>query len=96
MKHLLVRYPSSYFTSALIIATFLLQACGEKKQELNTVDKTKYVDTVSVETEITSLRELNINKTFSGSLEGEEQANIISKIPERIMEIKIKELNVVR
>lgn len=89
MKQLFIRY-SSYFTSAIIIAAFLLQSCGEKKQELNTIDKTSYVDTVSVETEIAGLRELNINKTFSGTLEGEEQANVVSKIPERIMEIKIK------
>lgn len=75
---------------ALIIGLLTFQACGEKKQESKSVDKTKYTDTVSVETEIAKLRELNITKTFSGTLEGEEQANVVSKIPERITEVKIK------
>lgn len=90
MKHLFVRQASLYLTPAIIIACFLFQTCGEKKQELRSIDKTKYVDTISVKSELAELREINISKTFSGTLEGEEQANIISKIPERIMEIKIK------
>jgi len=36
------------------------------------------------------LRELNLTKTFSGTLEGEEQANVVSKIPERIVGIKVR------
>lgn len=82
----------SSITTILLFITGLLSfnACGEKNQESKSVDKTKFTDTVSVETEIAKLRELNITKTFSGTLEGEEQANIVSKIPERITEVKIK------
>ncbi|NUM63578.1 MAG: efflux RND transporter periplasmic adaptor subunit, partial [Ignavibacteriaceae bacterium] len=45
--------------------------------------------TVSVEAEVVKLSELNISRSFSGTLEGEEQANIVSKIPERIVGIKV-------
>jgi RND family efflux transporter MFP subunit len=90
MKKFLKKYMSA---SAIVIGMFLsiliLQACGEKAPE-KSVDKTSYTDTVSVEAERVQIRELKFLKTFSSTLEGEEQANIISKIPERIMEIKVR------
>jgi membrane fusion protein (multidrug efflux system) len=77
------------FLGIIIISFALIQSCGEKLKE-KTTDRTAYTDTVSVETQSIETNELTISKTFSGSLEGEEQANIIAKIPERIMEIKVK------
>ncbi|MDP2366298.1 MAG: efflux RND transporter periplasmic adaptor subunit, partial [Ignavibacteria bacterium] len=74
----------------LVISLMLIQACGEKPKETITTDKTKYTDTISVEAQQVGLKELALSKTFSGSLEGEDQANIIAKIPERIMKIKVK------
>lgn len=68
----------------------ILQSCGEKPKEISAVDKTTYVDTISIQAQVVETRELALTKTFSGSLEGEEQANIIAKIPERIMMIKAK------
>ena len=74
----------------LVISILVVQACGEKPKEINSVDKTKYTDTISVEATQVGLKELSLTKTFSGTLEGEEQATIIAKIPERIMKIKVK------
>lgn len=74
-------------TSSLVLVS-MLNACGEKAQESNP-PKTEYTDTVSVEAEVVKLSELNISRSFSGTLEGEEQANIVSKIPERIVGIKV-------
>jgi RND family efflux transporter MFP subunit len=68
----------------------ILQSCGEKPEETNTKDKTSYVDTVSVEAQLVELKELALTKTFSGTLEGEEQANIVAKIPERIMKLNVR------
>lgn len=76
--------------SILIFSSFVIQACGEKSKETNSVDKTTYVDTISVEAQSVETKELALSKTFSGTLEGEEQANIFAKIPERIMKIKAK------
>jgi len=68
----------------------ILQSCGEKPEDTNTKDKTSYVDTISVEAQVVELKELALTKTFSGTLEGEEQANIVAKIPERIMKVNVR------
>ncbi|MEO8233355.1 MAG: efflux RND transporter periplasmic adaptor subunit [Ignavibacteriota bacterium] len=78
--------PIAIFVFSLIV----IQACGEKPKEISTVDRTTYVDTISIQAQLVETRELALSKTFSGTLEGEEQANIIAKIPERIMKIKVK------
>ena len=78
------------FIAILIVALFVIQACGEKPQETKITDKTIYIDTISVEAQIVELKELSLSKTFSGSLQGEEQANIIAKIPETITKIRVK------
>ena len=77
------------FVFILGLAFIVIQSCGEKPEE-NTSDKTTYTDTVSVETYSVEAKELTLSKTFSGTLEGEEQANIIAKIPERILIINAK------
>jgi RND family efflux transporter MFP subunit len=74
----------------LLVTVFIIQACGEKPQETTAKDKTVYTDTISVEAITVKPNELAISKTFSGSLEGEEQANIIAKIPETIVKIRVK------
>ncbi len=78
------------FSALMIIALFVIQACGEKPEETGTTDKTTYIDTISVEAQTVEVKELALSKTFSGTLEGEEQANIIAKIPETITKIRVK------
>ena len=89
MKQFLNNHVTALLLTGLIISAFVLNACGEKAPE-NNQPKTEYTDTISVEAENVQLRELNLSKTFSGTLEGEEQANIVSKIPERIVGIKVR------
>jgi len=72
-----------------LLTVFIIQACGDKPEE-TVKDKTIYTDTISVEAITIQPNELVISKTFSGSLEGEEQANIIAKIPETIVKIRVK------
>jgi RND family efflux transporter MFP subunit len=77
----------------MLLAAFsvvILQSCGEKPEDTNTKDKTSYIDTISVEAQSVELKELALTKTFSGTLEGEEQANIVAKIPERIMKVNVR------
>lgn len=73
-----------------VASVVILQSCGEKPEETDAKDKTSYVDTISVEAQMVELKELALTKTFSGTLEGEEQANIIAKIPERIMKLNVR------
>jgi len=89
MKQFLENQFKVLMLAVLILLVVVLQACGEKAQE-NNRPKTEYTDTISVEAENVQLRELNLSQTFSGTLEGEEQANIVSKIPERIVGIKVR------
>jgi RND family efflux transporter MFP subunit len=80
------------FLMVLLVAAsvFTLQSCGDKSKDLKDTDKTNYVDTISVEAQPVEMKEMDLTKTFSGSLEGVEQANIVAKIPERIIKINIK------
>lgn len=73
----------------LFFAVILFMGCGKKEAE-KTTDKTKYIDTISVEISKAAINDINVIKTFSANVEGEEQADIYSKIPERITDIKVK------
>jgi membrane fusion protein (multidrug efflux system) len=90
MKQILYSRISQIFGVLMLITLFVIQACGEKPKETDAKDKTIYTDTISVEAQIVELKELALSKSFSGSLEGEEQANIIAKIPETITKIRVK------
>lgn len=90
MKQLLKSYFKQILSVLLVLFFLVIQACGEKPKEIGTTDKTTYIDTISVEAQTVELKELALSKTFSGSLEGEDQANIIAKIPETITKIKVK------
>ena len=89
MKQYFQHHQKFLLLPILVFSFIAIQACGEKPKE-NNVDKTHYTDTISVETQKVEVKELSISKTFSGTLEGEEQANIIGKISERIMKINVK------
>jgi RND family efflux transporter MFP subunit len=89
MKHIFKIYLQIF--AAAIFILFVIEGCGGKSKNENDVnDKTQYTDTISVEAQTVKTGELSTTKTFSGTLEGEEQANIIAKIPERIMKINVK------
>lgn len=68
----------------------LTTACGNKEAEKNEIDKAAVTDTIPVQVVKVAKQDLSVSKTFSGSLEGEEQANIVAKLPERIVAIKVK------
>ena len=90
MKQILNKRLMILKVTGILISIIFIQSCGENTKENSATDKTEYTDTVSVETERVQPRELILSKVFSGTLEGEEQANIIAKIPERIMKINVK------
>jgi RND family efflux transporter MFP subunit len=89
MRQILENQLATLMIIGLIFSILIIQSCVEKPKE-NTIDKTTYTDTVSVVTQFAEKRELTVSKSFSGSLEGEEQANIIAKIAERIMKVNTK------
>jgi RND family efflux transporter MFP subunit len=58
---------------------------GESAKDLSLAN----LDTVAVKVSKTSRSNIAVVKTYTGTLEGEDQANIVSKIPERITNIKV-------
>jgi RND family efflux transporter MFP subunit len=79
------------FLPALILLAALVMGCGaSKKEEPDTSPGTEAVSrVVPIEIGVAERKNLSVMKTVSGTLEGEEQANIVPKISERIMEIKV-------
>ena len=62
--------------------------CAQKNENGNDRNK-NILDTVAVKVSKAKISNIQLVKTYTGTLEGEEQANIVSKIPERIVEIKV-------
>lgn len=76
------------FTFAVLALSIV--GCGAKKNENKTEQpKTVKVDSVAVVTVPVESKKLSITKVFTGSLEGEQQANLVSRVSERIMEIPV-------
>lgn len=77
-----------YLFALLIL--FIIAGCGKKEKLVSIDQKKNYIDTVAVNTALVGKQDIVLVKTYSATLEGEEQANIYSKIPERIVKINAK------
>ena len=73
-----------------IITGIINQGCSQDHGKSKGIKDVTEIDTVAVQVADVSLRDLKLEKTFTGTLEGEEQANIVSKIPERITKINVR------
>ncbi len=69
---------------SFFILSMLLFGCHSKTD--NNADPVKARDVLAVPVKVTvaEKKALSVTKTFTGTFEGEEQANIVSKIPERV------------
>ncbi len=73
-----------------IISTMPLLNCGSKSKVEPTKTDPFTLDTVPVKVMHIKKGEIKLVKTYTGTLEGERQANIIAKISERITAIRVK------
>jgi membrane fusion protein, multidrug efflux system len=75
----------------LILLMALVMGCGGSKKEepQNATGTEAGARVVPIEIGVAQRKSLSVMKTVSGTLEGEEQANIVPKISERIMAIKV-------
>lgn len=73
------------------ILILIQSGCGPStgKQEGAKSDGTGSGQIVPVQTAIAERKGLSLHKSYSGSVEGEDQANIVAKIPERIVSINV-------
>jgi membrane fusion protein, multidrug efflux system len=74
----------------LTLSILMLAGCGRKEAAELAKESGGGVHRIAVEPVVVSRQNLTVEKTYSGSLEGEEQANIVAKISERVMDIKVK------
>ncbi len=79
------------YLSIAVIAMLFIQGCGSKQEQSATVEEAVPVEVTQVEKQTISEK-----KTYSGTLEGIEQASIVSKIAERIIDIKAQVNNYVK
>jgi len=78
-----------FFPVVIIILGFLNINCGNKSDATNKTGLTA-LNEVPVQVTKVQKKDFNVSRNFSGTLEGEEQANIVAKIQERIMTINVK------
>lgn len=71
--------------AAAALCMLIVSGCGSGKKEDATASRT--VGAIPVQTSPAVRANLAVTKVFSASLEGEEQANVVAKISERITEI---------
>jgi len=87
--HLIKGNIKSILLFLILLFSALSVNCNKNKGESsNNLDLTT-LDTVAVKVSRTIISDISIIKTYTGTLEGEDQANIVSKIPERITSIKV-------
>ena len=73
-----------------IFFIFILIGCGSGSKEKSQTDTAASgSNTIPVEVAPVARQNLSVTKIYSGTLEGEEQANIVAKISERITGIKV-------
>jgi RND family efflux transporter MFP subunit len=90
-KRTVITIPSSgarrlLAATLLLAAAALLGGCRGKSSADQTGKST--VRTVPVEVAVVQRENLVVTKSYSGSLEGEEQANLVARIPERVTAIR--------
>src|SRR5512146_2185606 len=74
---------------ALALAILGLSGCGSGNKEPQAGSAVES-HVVPVEVAVAGQKNLIVTKTYSGTLEGEEQANIVSKISERVTNINVR------
>ena len=83
-------YKIMFFNFLIVISLILMTGCGTKKVEEKTgKSKTAKSDSVAVVAVRVESKKLLINKVFTGSIEGEQQANLVSRVSERIVDIPV-------
>ena len=84
-----LKLPLNYFIILSVIALINYDCSKNESADIKAKDLT-LLDTVAVSIAKAQLTDIKLIKTFTGTLEGEDQANIVSKIPERITAVKVR------
>lgn len=76
---------------SILVLLLNLSGCGsgQNQQEQSKITENAMVSATPVEISTVERRDLAVTKSYSGTLEGEEQANVVSKVSERITAIPV-------
>jgi membrane fusion protein, multidrug efflux system len=76
----------------LALIVLFLSGCGSEAKDQRQGPEKEHQSgrVVPVEVAIAGQRNMTVTKTYSGTLEGEEQANIVAKISERVTNINVR------
>ena len=88
---MLKRITNSYIKYVVVGFLLLsLTSCSKREEAEPAAKKNSGLDIIAVQVTKVEQKEIILTKSFSGTLEGETQANIVAKLPERIVSIKVK------
>src|SRR3989339_1484873 len=94
---MLKRITNSYIKYMVVGSLLLsLTSCSKREEAEPAAKKNSALDVVPVQVTKVEQKEIILTKSFGGTLEGETQANIVAKLPERIVAIKVKVGDVVK
>jgi membrane fusion protein (multidrug efflux system) len=71
--------------SALVLCLVVLIGCGGRQEKAGAPGAAR---TVPIEIAVARMQDLSLTKTYSGSLEGQEQADVVARLAEHVTEIK--------
>lgn len=73
-----------------LLALILLAGCGTHEQEAGQAEDLTARIAVPVDVAVAATGTLSVERTYSASLEGQEQANIVPKIAERVAKVHVQ------
>jgi len=74
----------------VLLTAIPFPGCGPGNKEPAGSDSVAGTHVIPVEVAVASRSDLAVTKTYSGTLEGEDQANIIAKLSERVTGVKVR------
>jgi membrane fusion protein (multidrug efflux system) len=91
IKNLMKTLPALSKPFTLLFLPWLVSIhCSPEKTDQSALKEKSMITAVPVEVAVVERKNLSMTKTYSGTLEGEDQANIVAKISERITGITVK------
>jgi membrane fusion protein (multidrug efflux system) len=74
----------------LIVVLMLFSGCGTKENDSKQSGNLGVGDSIPIQVATAQIKNLSVMKTYTGTLEGKEQANIVAKISERVTKINVQ------
>jgi membrane fusion protein, multidrug efflux system len=88
-NNILIQFKTRQWLAAVMVIAMYLSGCGTKGDNQKIASSTAPTDSIPVQVAAAQIKDLSVEKIYSGTLEGKEQANIVAKISERVTQINV-------